>query len=105
MKFTATDDQIAQLMANAVNAAHPVGMGYIHFEPGDKPASEFTEAVKSRRGSIDYYQGRMTKLYLDHVEGNTWSLPDRDLDMEYQSWSYKYKTYKELVESVGGKIL
>jgi|CXWL01.1.fsa_nt_gi hypothetical protein len=105
MKFTATDDQIAQLMANAVNAARPMGLGYLHFKPEDKPASEFGKAVTARQCCIDYYQGRMTKLYLDHVEGNTWKLPDGNPRSDYQSWNWKYPTYQALVESVGAKVV
>ncbi len=103
MKFKATDEQVAQIAANAATHAKPVGMGFLHFKPGAIPPETFKDQVKKGYVDLDYVDGRMTKLYIAK-KGDVWSCHDGTPDPEYQSWCHKYPTYADLVKSVGAEI-
>lgn len=103
MKFTATVDQVKQIAANAVTASFPVGMGHLHFTPGECIA----EDIKVRPDGIhlDYVEGRMVKLSISMRESGTWQVPDFEPRVDYQSWVAKYPSYKDLVLSVPGVVI
>jgi hypothetical protein len=49
---------------NAINASIPMGMGFIHYEPGNISTEEFLKAAHAENfRSIDYYRGRMVKIH------------------------------------------
>lgn len=100
MQFKATDEQIKQIAANAVNASAPMGMGHLHFTNKKFEPKEF-EVPEKGTFSLDYVQGRMVKLTLWNKDG-VWKTPDRAPDIEYQSWMTKYPTYEALIQSVPG---
>ncbi len=101
MKVRATDEQIATMAANAVSAAQPAGMGILHFKPGSVGPERFAAAVASGSVSLDYVDGRMTKLHLSRDTDGEWKIPDHNPNPEYQSWCRKYPTYRALAESAG----
>lgn len=70
MKFNATEEQVKQIAANAVNASVPVGMGHIHFRPGDYAPEDIE--VTEFGVEIDYFHGRMVKLYIKPCKGDSW---------------------------------
>ena len=101
--FKATNKQIAEMSANAINASTPIGLGVMHYDPSQqtKP-EELMEHVSQSAGHIgfDYFQGRMVKLnFWKHGNGR-WSVRD-DVSTEYQSWVRKYPTIQDLLKSVG----
>lgn len=102
MNFKATEEQIKQIAANAVNASSPMGMGFIHATDKKFTPDEF-EIPETGTFSLDYVQGRMVKLTLWNKDG-VWKTPDRAPDIEYQSWMKKYPTYEALVKSAGVEI-
>lgn len=104
MKFKATIEQIKIISANAINASSPVGMGVMHYVPGDFSPEDLMMA-KDDRVEMDYVQGRMVKLYI-FKDGDLWSIPNGSIinpDPEYQSWAKVYPTYMDLIKSAGIK--
>lgn len=114
MIFEATEQQIRQIAANAVNASSPLGMGFLHFKVKDYKPEEidlqfdqfgFTLS-KSAFVDLDYYQGRMVKLRIRKVENteNRWMVNGEPRG-DYQSWAAKYPSNRALVESAGAKVI
>jgi hypothetical protein len=109
MRFLATDDQVKQIAANAVNASIPVGMGFLHFVAGEhfKPedfkilSQGWVESNGEPRGiSLDYVQGRMVKLSMREVSPGLWQTNDT-ISADYESWICKYPTVAALLASAG----
>ena len=106
MKFTATEAQLKQIMANAHNAAAPVGMGMMQFIPGDKTADDFElTGDPGRPVSMDYSQGRMVKLCIRMTESGAYSMGPIEPSPDYQSWCAEYPTNRALAESAGCRIV
>ena len=101
MKFKATEDQVKQMAANAVNAAQPVGLGVLHFENKEYGPEQF----KIINGGLylDYVAGRMTKLAIRNVGTDRWEIGGEPR-VDYQSWAVKYPSNKALIESVGAEL-
>lgn len=104
--FKATDDQVKEIGTLVCKASKPVGMGMLHYDPNHKfPASLFDDMVDNRNElSLDYMNGRMVKVFLER-QGDNWLINNSHLDHEYQSWLCRYKSYEELIEKVGGKVI
>lgn len=100
MKFEATDEDIAKIMANAFNASIPVGMGFIHFKPHNIEPNLFMEQIKKNQVALDYVQGRMVKLHMWKDDTGLWNITNEPPHREYQSWATQYPTYKALIDSV-----
>jgi len=99
MKFQATEQQIKQIAANAVNASKPMGMGFFHYQAGSNfSADDF--GVTDSGLYLDYVEGRMVKLST-HRRKNEWEIND-NISADYQSWICKYPTVQDLVNSVVG---
>lgn len=101
IKFRATEDQIRKIAVNAIHASSPMGMGYLHFVPGDHFKPEDISISPKVGIYLDYVQGRMVKLSIIFEGDNTWTMSN-DLDVEYQSWAAKYPTGEDLLKSVEG---
>lgn len=97
MKFRATDEQIQQICANAVNASIPMGLGHIRATSRVFKPEDFK--VEGNFINLDYVQGRMVKLYIWR-SGLGWEMRD-DCDPEYQSWHRQYRSVEELLKSAG----
>ena len=105
MAFTATEEQVKQMAAAAINESHAVGLGALHFR-----VKVYTTAdiVMTDWGvSLDYVDGRMVKLYIrrNDADPTRWEcgrMPKPRLD--YQSWAATYPTYEALAKSVGVQI-
>lgn len=106
IKFKATEDQVKRMGAMAANAAKPVGLGVMHFQPGENFKPEHFEISQYCGLSLDYVQGRMTKLVIQPVKeesGLWWSndFPPRDA---YQSWAARYPG-TSLITEAGGEVV
>lgn len=101
--FKATNEQVMQIGANATNASKPVGMGFIQFDASKKFEPDFfSEWVEQHMEmSLDYVGGRMVKIFIKLIGSETWRIPNPSVNSEYQSWSYKYRNYEELLASAG----
>lgn len=100
LKFKATDKQLMQLAANAVNASTPMGLGVLHYEAGQKYTPiEFQQEVSDHGLDLDYVDGRMVKLWVMR-DGDGWRCAE-GVKLDYQSWGTKYPTYRKLLESAG----
>jgi hypothetical protein len=98
--FSADTQQMAQIMVNAINASIPMGMGFIHYEPGNISTEEFLRAAHAENfRSIDYYRGRMVKIHAqkDGERFYFYGEPRED----YQSWAKKYPSYEALLTASG----
>lgn len=105
MKFTATDTQMCQLIANAVNASTPMGMGFIHYRPRDFAPENFLPAlVRGGDIDLDYVEGRMVKIWIHRLGDGEWEIDDATPRRDYQSWCGKYSSYATLVASAGISI-
>lgn len=105
MKFSATREQLLCLMANAVNASSPVGMGFLQFQnkvysPADMESYVIDD--KEIFTSLDYVDGRMVKLTIFKQEGQ-YIIRD-GFTADYQSFMCRYATVEDLVKSAGIKI-
>ena len=102
MKIIATDEQIKQMAANAINASRPMGMGFLHFNPDSVTTANDLEAEHNGL-FVDYFEGRMVKFsawkHKDH-----WEVRDENPHPEYQSWCTKYPTWQSLAASVGATV-
>lgn len=103
--FTATEDQVNQIIANAINASVPFGMGYLHYEKRDYTPAEiasYRTVATSSTGhlDIDYFFGRMVKLHLQKNDDNTWDMRPDVFREDYQSFCRRYPTSDALVNSV-----
>ena len=95
MQVNLTEEQAVEIATNAINAALPVGMGFIHYEGKDYT----TEEVATVFPHFDYFNGRMVKLNF-RKDGDNFVFPDHAPNIEYQSWASKYPTYQQLIQSV-----
>ena len=102
MKFKATDDQIGQLMAHAVNASAPNGMGVLSYQNREYSKEELLAQYPATDNiNIDYHDGRMVKLHLYRLKEDTWDITDT-ISPEYQSWCSTYHGPIDLLHSVEG---
>ncbi len=100
MELNITEQQALQLMANAVNASVPMGMGFLHAEQKDYTVEDMRAEMDSEGGvDLDYYRGRMVKTGILKTKTG-YSLCDGKPHPEYQSWASKYPTYQALADSV-----
>ena len=108
MKVKLTDDEVATVMALAVNASIPVGYGWYDatnrlFKPGD-----FLPLVFDNRNqdliTLDYVEGRIVKMTLRRCPDGEWEIgdPDQPAQLPYQSWCRLYPTYEDLVLAATG---
>lgn len=104
MQFTATSDQMHQIVANAVTHSKAVGMGVYHFQRRKYLAEDIknTSIVKEDKVDVDYYSGRMVKISFKRIKDNTWKVLGDEAHPEYQSWCGVYETYRGLLLSVPG---
>lgn len=121
MRIKATEAQIKQMAINAIKASIPKGMGFLHFNANEEIKPDMIK-IFGNGIHIDYFHGRMVKLYIEKEkpvadpvmekdqDGNirqrdpedVWILPDFEPNVEYQSWLVEYKTYRDLALSVVG---
>lgn len=103
IRFTAKTDQLKRVVARAVNASSPVGLGLIHYENRDYYPNQFMlDADKDKEIYIDYYRGRMVKLLLKR-KGDFWEAED-EIRADYQSWRPTYPTITALLQSEGIEV-
>ena len=93
--FRATDGQVSEIAALAVEAAKPLGIGHLHHKEGTKyEGDEFpvTEQYGSRCIHLDYIDGRAVKLSMWMKEPGVWKMRPRP-------------GAKELVKLVGASLI
>lgn len=113
IRFKATDDQLYLICCLAVDASRPVGLGHLHHNSARKFTREDMALAVARSGSgyvgsinIDYYWGRMVKLFIKR-ENDYWLLGQpgfKDAEKphpEYQSFCRTYPTWQSLLEEAG----
>lgn len=107
MKFRATKEQVSEIVANAVNASVARGMGFLHYDGARIfTAEDFLPDVEESPTNLnyDYVQGRMVKLFIREVEDGIWQTESGEARSDYQSWRYRYPTFKDLVTSIEGGV-
>lgn len=106
MKVKLTNEQVLQLMANAINASEPMGLGFLHAKPVNYTAEDISEHYTDdpfseyRDINIDYYEGRMVKLAIRKGDDGFVDVIPDEPRVDYQSWARKYPTAEHLVNSV-----
>ena len=101
MKFEATEEQIKQIGINAIKASKPAMFGYLGTESIKRPVTLDDLNIDENGLRIDYFRGKMVKLFVRKETEDQWELND-SVEFEYQSWISVYPTAKALVESVLG---
>lgn len=91
-----TKDEIANVMCCAINASIPMGLGRLHYKNKKYTPEDVKFLIDKDFYSLDYFDGRMVKLYIDKVGNNKFNISDRT-NPEYQSWAIKYPTVEQLV--------
>jgi len=83
----------------AYQASHVVGMGLMQSR-NNATKAEIVLAVRALNGNAfyaDYVYGRMMKLMLRlSDDGKQLEVPDTVPVFDYQSWCFRYPTYKDL---------
>ena len=100
IRFRATIGELTQMMANAVNRSKPVGLGIFHFQDKWYTAKEMESSLFMSDVNLDYYDGRMVKLYIRHNPDGTYEMRD-EFRPDYQSFCGEYPTGRALLHSVG----
>ena len=112
LKFKATEEQVLEMIRNAINSSLPVGMGYLHYEDVLYTIDDLKQRLSrtiNRDGQIeycvDYFHGRMVKLsvYSKYIDGEVWwVLPytENGFSSDYQSFADMFPTPSELLASV-----
>jgi hypothetical protein len=80
-------------------------MGFIHYEPREYDDGDFAGTI-----SLDYYAGRMVKLYPKSLGDGVYQIGEPQYDASdpertYQSWGAKYPTAQALIEAAGLAVL
>jgi len=100
MQFTATEQQLKQIIFNAIEASNPLGNGYYEYCPelGLKPGD-----LKLNKDYLffDYVRGRCVKLFIYKVGENCYEI-DHEPIGDRQTWMGTYPTNEALVQSVDG---
>ena len=99
MLFQATPDQVLQIAVNAVNASKPMGMGFLQFQEVEYKPEDLLPYLNDKGVYVDYFEGRMVKLWIWSVSQDLWEIPDNPT-ADYQSWVRVYPTSEELINSV-----
>lgn len=98
--FTATDEQVREVLANAVNASIPMGLGHLHYDGSYKFSPD--DFLETNYLSLDYVQGRMVKLHIQDKGDGVYRIFDSaGPRADYQSWVTRYPTYENLLASAG----
>ena len=97
-QFKATEQEVKEIGANAIQYSRPFGLGYLGYrsELVIKP-----EDIDLEDGNLnlDHVAGQCVKLFIRNIGGEMWEIaesPTRD----YQTWVSKWPTNEALVESV-----
>jgi hypothetical protein len=106
--FKATDKQLMQLCANAVNASKPIGLGKLHYIKDHvfKP-EDFKDDVMNlqdglvKRLELDYVEGRMVKLQIHYTRNKGEYMTLNNVQEDFQSWYKTYPTALELLQGAG----
>ncbi|MEG3955253.1 hypothetical protein [Microcoleus sp. herbarium2] len=100
MHFIATEQQLKQIIFNAIDASNPFGNGHYEYCPelGVKP-----EDLKLNEEYLifDYVRGRCVKLFIYKVGENCYEIEDEPI-VDRQTWMGRYSTNEALIKSVDG---
>lgn len=99
----------------AWQASGVVGMGVLQDKPGAQRAEVIAHTFRPQseyakkndlplEGSADYVFGRMMKTHF-RIKDNVLSYSDGEPRGDYQSWSYKYRTYDALIDAAETAVL
>jgi hypothetical protein len=105
--FNATKEQLRQMAALAANAALPVGLGLIHFQPDKEYTADDMKRYEDREGiDCDYVDGRCTKLRVWRPYEREYAKKYRymtgyETQPTYETWFTKYPSYVELLKAAG----
>ena len=98
MVIKATDEQVIEMGKLAILASQPMGMGFLHHDPG-LAKDDIALVVEHGGLYIDYYMGRMVKFNArKSVDGKEWSFSD-SIRSDYQSWIGTYPGYQALFDA------
>ena len=100
MQFTATEQQLKQIIFNAIDASNPFDKGHYEYCPqlGFKP-----EDLRLNENYLifDYVRGRCVKLFIYKIAEGCYEIEDEPIGNR-QTWMGIYPTNEELVKSVDG---
>ena len=100
MQFIATQEQLKQIIFNAIAASTPFGNGYYEYCPDLKVKPEDLKLNEDDL-TFDYVRGRCVKLFIYKVGENCYEIEDKPIG-DRQTWMRRYPTNEALVKSVDG---
>jgi hypothetical protein len=100
MIFRASDEQLKQIIFNAIEASKPWTKS-LGVSMSIEPLSITPERIKLNKSHLqfDYVYGRCVKLYIYQVENNCYEIEGTPTP-DYQTWAFKYPTNEALIKSV-----
>ena len=102
IRFKATDEQLRRISLLAINASIPMGVGLLHYQNKHYTMDDIKKSLSFENGVIiDYFEGRMVKLYIVSL-GNGWYSVENDIDIMRQSFKRSYADMKALIARVEG---
>lgn len=104
VEFEATEEQLLQIMANAVNHSSPAGLGFLHYQMKYYKPEEMKRYIFNEGqlyADIDYADGRMVKLTIFKGDKDGTYKIQEGFRSDYQSFMHEYPTPKNLIASVG----
>ena len=104
VEFEATEEQLLQIMANAVNHSSPAGLGFLHYQMKNYKPEEMKRYIFNEGclySDIDYADGRMVKLAIFKGDKDGTYKIREGFSPDYQSFMHRYPTPQNLIASVG----
>jgi hypothetical protein len=100
MKFIASDEQLKQIIFNAIQASKP-WTNSLGVQNSMEPLSITPQHIKLNKSYLqfDYVYGRCVKLYIYQVENDSYEI-EHEPTPERQTWVCKYPTNEALIKSV-----
>jgi len=103
LRFTATQQQLRQIIFNAIQASNPFGKGHYEYNPdlGFK-----AEDLKLNENYLifDYVCGRCVKLFIYKTGDKCYEIDGEPIGNR-QTWMGVYPTNEALVKSVDGTTI
>ena len=100
LRFTATQQQLKQIIFNAIQASNPFGNGHYEYNPELGIKAEDLN-LNEKCLLFDYVRGRCVKLFIYKTGDNCYQIEDEPIG-DRQTWMGVYPTNEALVKSVDG---
>jgi hypothetical protein len=98
--ITIPQDKLHDLVRTAYDMSVPVGLGFLHAQPGTLTDEEVAAIIEPSGGiaaSMDYVKGRACKMTVFRAEDGTLTIPDDWYD-------HSDEQLQQLLEAIGVEV-